>query len=91
MNTTRNILRWTRHISRRYLGGLLPPKVITVQPECWCGTNHVGDYWHDPTHGRIDRDIQDKVAAAYGPDLSVAEKVAIENTLQTRRDRGQSI
>lgn len=68
-----------------------PAKVVVVQDECWCGIHHLGDYWHDPTYGRIDRDIQDKVAAYYGPDLGLAQKVAIENTLQDRRERGLSI
>jgi hypothetical protein len=40
--------------------------------------------WHDPTHGRIDRDIQE-----YVNELSprnIGSWMAIANTLQTRRD-----
>lgn len=40
--------------------------------------------WHDPTHGRIDRDIQEDVDSL-GP-MTTAQRVAMENTLQYRRD-----
>lgn len=80
-----------RSLGRRLLVRLVPIKTIEVQEDiCWCGIHHLGDYWHDPTHGRIDRDIQDKVTAYYGP-LSLAAREAIESTLQHRRDQGLSI
>lgn len=43
--------------------------------------------WSDPTYGQIDRDIQESVAEAL-PQVSLGTRVAIENTLQGRRDRG---
>lgn len=64
---------------------------MALLKRCWCGRLHPSWKWHDPTHGRIDRDIQDKVEDWFGPDLGVAQRVAIENTLQNRRDRGESI
>lgn len=64
---------------------------IMQEDVCWCGIHHLGDYWHDPTHGRIDRDIQDKVTARYGTGLSLAQREAIEATAQYRRDRGLAI
>jgi hypothetical protein len=80
-------------MARRLLVHLIPIRPIAVRQEdvCWCGTHHLGDYWHDPTHGRIDRDIQDKVRARYGDGLSLAQREAIESTAQDRRDRGLSI
>lgn len=39
----------------------------------------------DPTHGRIDRDIQQQVAAM--DPTSVGQRVAMENTLQRKRQR----
>lgn len=42
--------------------------------------------WRDPTYGRIDRDIQEAVDE-WGP-ASTGQRVAVENTLQERRDRG---
>lgn len=78
--------------ARRALASLLRPRTAQVQEDvCWCGIHHLGDYWHDPTHGRIDRDIQDKVTARYGDDLPLAQREAIESTIQGRRDRGLSI
>lgn len=47
--------------------------------------------WHDPTHGRIDRDIQecvDQMEAADGARYPIAQRCAIENSLQNRRDQG---
>lgn len=41
--------------------------------------------WRDPTHGRIDRDIQEQVDE-WNPG-SLGQRVAIENTLQERRNR----
>lgn len=95
-------LRWKLGVlTNRYVGSLLPAKRIYLTNEmladdyelvpCWCGDAHPVDFWHDPTHGRIDRDIQDKVQARYGDDLSLAQRVAIEDTIQNRRDRGLSI
>lgn len=45
---------------------------------------------HDPTHGQIDFDIQDHVEAM-GCTGGVAQVVAIERTLQDRRDRGEVV
>jgi hypothetical protein len=45
--------------------------------------------WCDPTHGRIDRDIQDYVATMHPTGLG--QRVAIENTLQYRRDHGHQV
>jgi len=39
--------------------------------------------WYDPTHGRVDRDIQEYVDRM--DPKSIAQRVAIENTLQARR------
>jgi hypothetical protein len=81
-----------RGLVRRLLVHLVPIKPIELQEEiCWCGIHHLGDYWHDPTHGRIDRDIQDTVTARYGSGLSLAQREAIESTVQGQRDRGLSI
>lgn len=47
---------------------------------------------HDPTHGRIDFDIQehvDRMQEADGVIYPIAQRCAIENTLQDRRDRGR--
>lgn len=57
---------------------------------CWCGRTHPSSFWHDPTHGRIDRDIQDRVTDVYGLDLPSGQRSAIEITLQERRDKGLS-
>lgn len=83
-----------RALARRLLVRLIPIKPIQAQEElCWCGIHHLGDYWHDPTYGRIDRDIQDKVTARYGDRtvMGLAQREAIESTLQDRRDRGLSL
>jgi len=95
------LLWWLRYrVLNPYLGWMLPAKVVFVTElerdddelvPCWCGDLHPVDEWHDPTHGRIDRDIQDKVQTRYGDDLSLAQRVAIEDTIQNRRDRGLSI
>lgn len=45
-----------------------------------------GGVFHDPTHGRIDRDIQQAVEDMHPK--SLGQRVAIENTLQRRRDDG---
>lgn len=50
---------------------------------------HQARHDHDPTHGRIDRDIQEAVDA-WGP-KSLGQRVAIENTMQARRDRGEHL
>lgn len=39
--------------------------------------------WVDPTHGRIDRDIQEKVEEM--KPSNIGQRVAMENTLQNRR------
>lgn len=44
--------------------------------------------WHDPTHGQIDRDIQEQVDAM--EPTSLGQRVAIENTLQRQRDERTS-
>lgn len=54
---------------------------------CWCGRHHRPGYWHDPTYGRIDRDIQDWTEKNF-PGISLATKVAIENNAQRLRDQG---
>ena len=46
--------------------------------------------WVDPTYGRIDRDIQDFVEAEFKT-TNVGTRVALENTLQAKRDRGQRL
>lgn len=43
----------------------------------------------DPTHGRIDRDIQEQVDAMHP--RSLGSRVAMENTLQERRDRAKHV
>ena len=43
--------------------------------------------WHDPTWGRIDRDVQEYVNRME-PE-SIGQRVAIENTLQNKRNREQ--
>lgn len=52
---------------------------------CWCGTRHRKGYWHDPTYGQIDRDIQEKVAREFAG-ASRAQRHAIGLTLQNRRN-----
>lgn len=47
----------------------------------------LAEVWHDPTHGTIDRDIQDAVARSF-PNVPLATRVAIEHTAQDRKDRG---
>lgn len=52
-------------------------------------TEYVGRHrWVDPTYGRIDRDIQSRVERDYSP-VDVGTRVALENNLQARRDRGR--
>lgn len=73
--------------------GLRPP--ITMVP-CWCGRTHPLGFWHDSTHGRVDRDIQEQARDLLGIPLNAtrasgaawdwARLTAIEETLQTRRD-----
>jgi hypothetical protein len=46
--------------------------------------------WYDPTHGRIDRDIQEYVDEVFQP-IDVGQRVALENTLQARRDAGHRL
>lgn len=72
------------------------------EPEvpCWCGRFHRAGYWHDPTHGRIDRDIQEHARELLGIPLgasvlamqasghSVSALAACEENMQRRRDRG---
>lgn len=83
---------WLTRAKRAAARALIPTRQVIVQEEiCWCGTHHLGAYWHDPTYGRIDRDIQDKVTALYGPNLTLARREAIESTIQHRRDRGLPI
>lgn len=67
-----------------------PRKVDGVPVEandCWCGLPHPATFWHDPTHGRIDRDIQQQVEEQFGPDLDKGQRTAIECTIQNRRNR----
>lgn len=44
--------------------------------------------WHDPTHGRIDRDIQEFVDIM--KPNSLGQRNAIEITLQDKRNRGEA-
>lgn len=101
----RRVRRWLAHKANRYLGTLMPAKVVYLSQEeldgdgdyyfglvpCWCDGAHASDFWHDPTHGQVDRDIQDKVTERYGNDLPLAQRAAIESTLQGRRDQGLSL
>lgn len=85
---------------RWLLDRLMPaPKV-----PCWCGKAHRATYWHDPTGGTIDRDIQEQArdlldipfnaslaairAAGRGDDIG--RLVAIEQTMQHRRNQTQT-
>jgi hypothetical protein len=67
------------------------PKTARTVFETHWPSNHGFAIDHDPTHGRVDRDIQWHVQALLGPNQGVAERVAIENTLQTKRDKGQGV
>lgn len=80
---------WLR--ARRLIGAVLPTKLLDVQEQCWCGTHHLGDYWHDPTHGKVDRDIQDAVNKNFAQGTSRHERFIIMLNAQGRRDRGLSI
>lgn len=55
----------------RHIGGAIQTKMIVD--------------FDDPTHGRIDKDIQDQVAGM-NPS-SLGQKVAMENTIQNKRNR----
>lgn len=73
--------------------GLAKPQV-----PCWCGSTHDLGYWHDPTHGRIDRDIQEHARdlfdfPAYATRLTMGEQAIhvhmAEIALQKKRDEGE--
>lgn len=62
---------------------------VAIQRAVDAGTfpgNHGQRVDRDPTHGRIDRDIQERVNEMQPTTLG--ERVALENDLQGRRDRG---
>jgi hypothetical protein len=48
-----------------------------------------GEVWHDPTHGTVDRDIQERVDTM-NP-TSRGQRVAMESTLQGDRDRERGV
>lgn len=60
----------------------------SLEPPCWCGRQHVPGYWHDPTYGRIDRDIQDWSHENF-PDVSLATREVIESNAQRQKDEGR--
>lgn len=81
-------MRWARS-----LFGLASPETRVA---CWCGRFHKLGFWHDPTHGRIDRDIQETARDILGIPLNATmataretydwgRLTAIEETLQRRR------
>lgn len=59
---------------------------------CWCGKMHAATYWHDPTHGRIDRDIQEHARELLDLPANASSLskglAAVEETMQERRARG---
>lgn len=57
---------------------------------CWCGTVHDEGFWHDPTHGQVDRDIQDMVRQNFQC-TDRNQEFAIMLTAQGKRDRGLPI
>lgn len=79
---------------------------VTLQPThrvpCWCGSLHDLGYWHDPTAGRIDQDIQEHARelldmpkdATHGwlagqRRLQESTRlVQVEEALQSKRDAG---
>ena len=46
--------------------------------------------WHDPTYGKIDRDIQEYVMKNY-PEATLGQRTAFEETLQNKRNRGERV
>lgn len=70
------------------------PEPLRVEPPvrdvpmvwCWCGTPHPAAYWHDGTHGQIDRDIQVWVERDWGCTDRNQEFVMMLNLQQRRRD-----
>lgn len=57
---------------------------------CWCGDLHPQSRWHDPTHGQVDRDIQDWVTREWGIEDRNIEFVTMLN-LQAKRNRGDVV
>lgn len=85
----RTFLRWPLDAART----LLARRVLADPVPCWCRKWHRPGYWHDPTHGQIDRDIQQRARDLLDlPHAASAVKhpqlVPIEQTLQHRRDAG---
>lgn len=63
--------------------GIVAERYFDTWPEAIAYTSE----WQDPTHGRIDRDIQEHVDRLIEPSESNAVRAAMENTLQAKRDR----
>lgn len=66
---------------------LLPDEEIRTWQDKKTNLIHIGIFtkeWHDPTHGKIDRDIQETVDKMFP--ISLAQRIAMENTLQDKRD-----
>jgi hypothetical protein len=59
--------------------------MMSVSARKGAGGPDNGVVWHDPTWGRIDRDIQ-QLVDEMEPE-SLGQRVAMENTLQERRNR----
>lgn len=71
---------------------------------CWCGSLHDLGYWHDPTGGRIDQDIQEharelldipvnaslSIVAAVRPGV-VGQLRTMESNLQGLRAEGKRL
>lgn len=65
---------------------------------CWCGESHPVGFWHDPTGGEIDRDIQEHARdllslPTEAPYSWTRGKVlaSLEEAAQTRRDEGHAL
>lgn len=65
----------------------IEPLAERIAKTCWCGRRHRPGFWHDPTYGRIDRDIQEWTERNF-PGISIGTRVAIENNAQRLRDQG---
>lgn len=63
--------------------------LVPAPPAAPLGASRHDVEWHDPTHGTIDRDVQDAVSRSF-PNVPLATRVAIERTAQDRKDRGLS-
>lgn len=88
---------WARAFDRSMLAAAFPP----IPPAAPLGTSRhdggmrggsasleiIDEVWHDPTHGTIDREIQEAVDRNF-PGIGIGRRVAIERTAQDRKDRG---